>query len=332
MGDLKGDPPWGIDYINATQVPNRNASGILVALLDGGMEVGNPVFEGNLWSSSQSFNHIDLGFTGAENTDQSLFGIDFTDPSNLKPNPVPDEIEPSHATQVASIIGGRPVSDHWHGGVTHSIKMMPLKVQPPHQGCAVESIVQAVSFAIKQRVHILNCSFIQYGQDPRIDSVFRKAIAAGMLVVAAAGNDDANLENHPGYPANIDSDSVLTVGAIQSDIIDHLSPCSNFGSLVNIAAPGDGGLYIGPHKRLKHPPGKTSFAAAHVSGAAALVWSQIMDKGLSRLEQVKRVKELILKGARYTCPVKETGDFELQVKTWGVGNPILDLSFLIPKQ
>ena len=328
MAGLTGDSPWGMDYIGATRFLNRNASGILVALLDAGMDVKNPVFEGNIWSSSNRANGINPAVIRAEDATHSYYGIDFTDPSLLLANPLPDDYERYHAAQVASIIGGRPTPPHFHGGVAHSLKIMPLKVQPIHHGCAIEPVVKAVEFAMSHGVHIMNCSFIHYGLDERLEAVFKEATAKGILVVAAAGNDDVDLENYPGYPGILDSCSVLTVGAIQSDVNDHLSHCSNFGSSVDIAAPGDGGLYEGPHKRLKHPPGKTSFAAAYVSGAAALIWAQVVDKGLPRREQSNRVRELILNGARRVAPFKETGDFDPRVKTWGSGNPILDMSFL----
>lgn len=318
-----------MNYINATRISNRNASGILVALLDGGLDVMNPVFEGNIWSSSHKVDRIEPVATKPEIAVHPFYGIDFTDPSNLRSNPLPCELEPYHATQVASIIGGKPTPVFAQGGIAHSLEIMPLKVMPAFNGCAIEPVVKAVEFAMAQGVHILNCSFILYGQDPRLKAVFKEAIESGILIIAAAGNDDEDIENYPGYPGNLDSHSVITVGAIQSDLIDHLSHCSNFGSLVDIAAPGDGGLYTGPHKRLKHPPGKTSFAAAYVSGVAALVWSQVVDKGLSRPEQANKVRELILNGARRVTPLEETGDFDPRVKTWGDRNPVLDMSFLV---
>ena len=58
MGKIRTHSHWGLDYINVTLVQNRNAGGILVAVLDGGMDVRNDVFAGNVWSDSKAVSKI----------------------------------------------------------------------------------------------------------------------------------------------------------------------------------------------------------------------------------------------------------------------------------
>ncbi len=319
---------WGMDYIGATRIHNRDASGILVGLVDGGMDVTHRIFEGNLWTRNCHQHSPRQG--GSSRLEEVNAGrvIDFTQFSPDCSNQVSGSLAMNHGTQVASIVGGRPVEGIFQGGVAHSLKILPLKVQPISPEHAVDAICMAIQYAIEQEVNILNCSFIIYGKNDRLKSIFEKAIQSGMLIVAAAGNEDENLEEYPGYPASLTSNSLITVGAIQSGFPDHLSACSNEGALVDIAAPGDGELYLSAHKRVEHPPGKTSYAAAYVTGVAALVWARLVDRSLTRREQTQKVKEVILCHARKVIPRLKTGNPNPRIKTWGDGNPILNTRFL----
>ena len=328
MESDKGNCHWGLEYINATRIPNRNAGGILVAVLDGGMDVSHTIFQGSIWRDPRNKSQKFGVNSDPEKSFEGIYGIDFTDPLNPRPNPVADRLVPHHATRVASIIGGRPVTDVFQGGVAHSVQIMSLKVQPTRLEDSVEAVIKAVRFAIDQGAHILNCSFVIYGKDEKLAAAFEEAQHRGVLVVAAAGNEDEDLRGYPGYPAAINLDYFITVGAIRSDLQDHLSHSSNYGPLVHLAAPGDGGIHLASEKEGTIHPGKTSFAAAYVSGAAALIWAQRVDPSKSRVGQAQEVRELMLSRARQVNPCISTGEIDLRTKTWGIKNPVLDLSFL----
>jgi subtilisin family serine protease len=103
----------------------------------------------------------------------------------------------------------------------------------------------------------------------------RDAIAAtgeaGMLFVAAAGNDAGDNDADPHYPASYDLENVVAVGA--TDASDQRAYFSNFGAAsVDLFAPGQSILSSFPGDRYDFFSG-TSMAAPHVSGAAALVFS-----------------------------------------------------------
>jgi serine protease len=98
-----------------------------------------------------------------------------------------------------------------------------------------------------------------------------------ILFVASAGNRASNLSRHPHYPASFACPNVLVATASRVD--DTLGGASNWDPvLVHLAAPGyiigaAGGTYSG-----------TSYAAAHVSGAAALLKARYRDWGYAELK------------------------------------------------
>lgn len=98
-----------------------------------------------------------------------------------------------------------------------------------------------------------------------IDLVVEQLIKAGITVIVAAGNSNADVAAYS--PAHIAS--AITVGA--TNIEDARSSTSNFGKGVDIFAPGVGVMstFIGSNTASKALSG-TSMAAAHVAGIVAL--------------------------------------------------------------
>ena len=103
------------------------------------------------------------------------------------------------------------------------------------------------------------------GASSALNTAVRNTIAKGVTVVVAAGNDGANAANYS--PAS--EPLAITVGAI--DINDNRASFSNYGSVVDIFAPGVNVLssWIGSNSATRTISG-TSMACPHVSGIAAL--------------------------------------------------------------
>lgn len=126
-----------------------------------------------------------------------------------------------------------------------------------------QKLAQAIDIAVKYGVRLLNLSF-SGPRDPIVSFLLQRAIAAGIVVVAAAGNDGP--EGPPRYPAA--QDGVIAVTA--TDAVGRLYTMATHGPFVSVAAPGVDILTLGPGDTLQYLSG-TSLAAAHVTAVVALM-------------------------------------------------------------
>lgn len=129
--------------------------------------------------------------------------------------------------------------------------------------CRTDDLIRALDLAARSGARIVNVS-VGGPPDAALAWTVQRLLEAGVLVVAPAGNGGPN--RAPPYPAAVPG--VVAVGA--TDRRDRLDPTSTTGSFLSVVAPGVDILTTLPGGRYLFVSG-TSFAAAHVSGAAALL-------------------------------------------------------------
>lgn len=146
----------------------------------------------------------------------------------------------------------------------------------------------AIHYAIRHGARIINLSIGGPTTSKIERAAIRFAVAHGALVVTAAGND-FQMGNPVEYPAALVAGKGLVVAAS-----DHgaRAAFSGTGSWVSLAAPGVG-VYGALRGGTYGLGSGTSFAAAEVSGAAALVWAA--DPSLDA-QQVARILEQTASG------------------------------------
>ena len=122
--------------------------------------------------------------------------------------------------------------------------------------------IDAIDYAVEKGARIINASFGGNTYEPDEYEAIERANVAGVLFVAAAGNDGTNNDLTPMYPASYNLPNIISVAA--SDQNDERANFSNFGpQSVDVAAPG---VYV-----FSTVPGGydfkqgTSMAAPHVS-------------------------------------------------------------------
>jgi subtilisin family serine protease len=154
---------------------------------------------------------------------------------------------------------------------------MPIKFLTAQGSGSLADAVESIKYATKMRVHVMSNSWGGGGFSKAMEDAIKEARDAGILFVAAAGNESNNNDARPTYPAGYQVENVLSVAAI--DNRDALASFSNYGArLVHIGAPGVRIWSSVPGNRYESLSG-TSMACPHVAGAAALLWS--LNRGMT---------------------------------------------------
>lgn len=231
--------PWGLDRIDQTNLPlsgtytypDSGGSAATVYVLDTGVRITHQEFGG-----------------------RASYGYDFVD------NDTTAQDGYGHGTFVATNVAGSTY------GVAKQAKIVAVRVLGNDGSGTTAGVIAGVDWITSHHVanSIANVS-LGGGASTSLDTAVNNSIASGVTYSIAAGNSNANAANYS--PARVAN--AITVGATTS--ADARASYSNYGSVVDIFAPGssitagwnssDTATYTGSG---------TSFAAPHVSGAAAL--------------------------------------------------------------
>ena len=192
-----------------------------------------------------------------------------------------------HGTLVASIAAADSNNSIGVAGVCWGAMIMPVKCFDSVGDGSYLAIASGIRFAADQGAQIINMSFSGEAHSFILEDACQYAFLKGCVLVAATGNDGAQVL----YPARYD-EYCLAVGASNSS--DQWADFSNFGPQVDVVAPGVdifGALFAPdePDNIQVYGWGSgTSFAAPHVSGAAALLLSYKSD--LSNVQVMDLIK------------------------------------------
>lgn len=255
---------WALDAVRAEEawtVPLVAA--VTVAVIDTGIDLAHPDLAGALWSNpgEQPDNGIDDDRNGYVD---DVHGWDF---AHNDATVFDGAAQDAHGTQVAGIIGAGRGNGIGTAGVAANTRIMSLKFVDGGGGLA-SSAIQALRYAQNHGARVVNASFGGPYSQALCDAV-AAAAAAGVTVVAAAGNDALNLDGGARVPATCPAEGVISVGA--STPADRLAAFSNHGAIaVDLAAPGEAVLTTVPGGGHEAISG-TSVAAPHVAAAAALL-------------------------------------------------------------
>lgn len=199
-----------------------------------------------------------------------------------------------HGTFVAGVAAADTNNNEGGAGVAWNCKILPVKVIKKNGEGEYSWLIDGIIWAADNGADVINLSL---GGDEPADSLrdaLEYAYDKGVVIVAAAGNDGATVL----YPAAYDK---FCVAVAATDYNDSRTSWSNFGSEVDIAAPGE--RVLGPvptwyWPSLGYPQeipyafgGGTSASTPHVAGFAALL------KGLKPWLSVDQIMDII----RYTA-------------------------------
>ena len=184
-----------------------------------------------------------------------------------------------HGTHVAGIIGAERNNGIGMNGVADNVQIMSVRTVPDGDE-RDKDVANAIRYAVDNGAKVINMSFGK-GYSPHKDAVWSAmeyATKKGVLMVKAAGNDNADVDTDIHYPTNFRdgkqvSNTLISVGASTRYNDKLKASFSNYGKKqVDIFAPGLEIYSTIPNNTYKYLQG-TSMASPVVAGVAALVWS-----------------------------------------------------------
>ena len=182
-----------------------------------------------------------------------------------------------HGTHVCGLIGANTNNSAGMASLAYGVKIYPVKVTNDTDPNTLINEYEGVAYAVTQGVDVVNMSWGSTIPYQTAQTIINEAYNAGVVLVAAAGNDNSSVVNYPaGYPG------VISVAATSS--IDTRSSFSSFGSSVDISAPGSLIWSLAPENTTAIKNG-TSFAAPLVTAAVALMLSNDPSLSPDQLEE-----------------------------------------------
>lgn len=312
---------------NAWDLGTGNRQNI-VAVLDTGVDITHPDLAANIWRNSgdgvqdtvdNDGNGVVDDFAGANFTT-----VDANTGAILPDNVVDDVV--GHGTHVAGIIGavGNNNGVGSAVGVNWSVQIMAVKVLDD-TGAGTSAMILAglnyVQFMKQVKGFNIVAANLSLGGnfegplngigDPtgvaQIFVALQQLTNTGVVVTVAAGNEGSNNDVVPVFPASYVGSNFLSVAS--TNAADQLSSFSNFGTRVQIAAPGED-IYS------TVPPGVdpsgyminsgTSMASPMVAGAVAFLKSiapgastgQIVRAILDGADRLPQLEGVVVEGRR----------------------------------
>jgi len=264
-----------------------DCSGIVIAVLDTGADLDHEDLKESIWRNpgedwaNESPGRNGLDDDGNKRIDD-YYGWDFVNDDN-DPDDDNNTEEEYHGTHVTGIIAARGNNGVGITGVCWSASIMQLKILDSAGEGTVAHELAAIGYALDNGAHIINLSLGGSGYSMGEYEAIKLAGDAGVLFVAAAGNDGTDNDESPVYPASYDLDNIISVTA--ADHHDELPSWANYGPVsVDVAAPGTE-IYSAKAGNSYQYISGSSMAAPHVTGLAALIWAHHAE---FTYDQVKR--------------------------------------------
>lgn len=337
------------DETNAVERLKNDTEHVIWAELNyvGRVPVGNPKRAWN-WGgvdnsgyvNQAAFAQIDLGpalqryhgdgvtvavlDTGADLSHEALVGH-FVDSSDMW-DMVADDAVPQdegvglawgHGTHIAGVIAH----------IAPASKIMPIRVLDANGRGNTTTLAYAIEWAVKHGAKVVNLSLGAEFDSQVLSTTIHDALAQGVFVAAAAGNDNVTIRQYPAGYAGVVGVTAINEANVKADF-------ANYGTgWVDIAAPGVGitSSIIGPQGSGYASWSGTSMSTAFVSGAAALLRQELPTADVATLTNLLQKTAHNLDGANPSYAGQLGGLLDLGAAV-DAGSPPIGTPTPIPAQ
>lgn len=285
---IPGEPGADMDIMKAWE-KTKGSKDVVIAVIDTGCDYTHPELKNNMWVNDKEAPK-NGGIAGVDDDGNGyvddVYGYDFvsTGTSKLwygKPGDPDPMDEDGHGTHCAGSIGAQSNNDVGISGVNWNVSIMCVRFLGAAGGSSVDAS-RAILYATSKKVDVMSNSWGGGGVSKLIQDAIAESQKAGIVFLAAAGNDGENTDVKKNYPSGYTQDSkgnpiknIITVGA--SDNLDNPAYFSNYGhTSVDVFAPGVAILSLFPQSLSegKEPyaiMSGTSMATPYVAGVVGLM-------------------------------------------------------------
>lgn len=299
--DVGAEAAWDI---------TTGSKSVIVAVIDTGIDFNHPDLAAQAWVNEKEKN----GKSGIDDDGNGY--VDDVNGFNFAGNKGDATDDNGHGSHCAGTIGAKGDDGKGLVGVNWDVSIMAVKFLDKSGSGSLANAVKSIDYARINGAHIMSNSWGGGGPSEVLKKAIVDANAAGILFVAAAGNEMNNNDTNPTFPAGYEVENVLSVAAI--DNRGALASFSNWGlKTVHVAAPGVNIFSTVPGAKYDSYSG-TSMATPHVAGVAALLLAQ--NASSTHLDLKKR----IIESARPLYNLKS------RVSSGGIVDAYYALSGLVP--
>ena len=265
--DLDAPEGWNI---------RSTAGSVVVAVIDTGIRYTHEDLAANMWINTGEIagNGLDDDRNGVVD---DVYGMDAY---NNDGDPMDGN---GHGTHCAGTIGGVGNNGVGVTGVAWGVKLMGCKFISDTGSGTDSDAIRCIDYARSKGAKVLSNSWGGGGASTSVQAAIERCRSAGVLFVAAAGNESNNNDSFASYPASYTTDNIVSVAATTKS--DGLASFSNYGSVsVDLGAPGEG-IYstVSSSNSAYATYSGTSMATPHVAGVLAMLVAQFPNESYSSL-------------------------------------------------
>ncbi len=264
----------------------------IVAVIDTGFGLNHEDME-NRWYINAAESGSGKETNGLDDDSNGLIddwrGWDFANSAQGDNSPQAGSTNPghffvSHGTNTSGLVGATGNNAKGVASASWQARILPLQALGDNGSGFTSDIVAAIDYAVEQGAQIISLSLGSTQSDPAMETAINDAVAAGVTVIAAAGNCGSSSYASQGcdyqgqmlYPGRYNN--AISVGATTAN--DERADFSSWGPELDITAPGSGAIRTptwsagNQTTSYTNSADGTSIATPIVAGVAALLLAE----------------------------------------------------------